>query len=83
MLENLLADFNNPCILDMKLGRKQRAFDCTEAKRQLLESRCANSTSASLGFRICGMQVKQHLSFIYHAGMSPLNVICNSNNQSR
>ncbi|XP_076094762.1 inositol hexakisphosphate kinase 1-like [Mytilus galloprovincialis] len=59
VLENLLADFNNPCILDMKLGRKQRAFDCTEAKRQLLESRCANSTSASLGFRICGMQLFQ------------------------
>lgn len=83
MLENLLAGLNNPCILDMKLGRKQRAFDCTEAKRQLLESRCANSTSASLGFRICGMQVKLHLSIIYHGDRSPLNVICNSNIQSR
>ncbi|CAC5393468.1 IP6K [Mytilus coruscus] len=59
VLENLLADYNNPCILDIKLGRKQRVFDCTEAKRQMLESRCANSTSASLGFRICGMQLFQ------------------------
>lgn len=59
VLENLLADHKFPCVLDIKLGRKQRVYDCSEAKRKLLESRCAHSTSASLGFRICGMQLYQ------------------------
>ena len=59
VLENLLAGYKFPCVLDIKLGRKQGVYDCSEEKRLILESRCAHSTSASLGFRICGMQLFQ------------------------
>lgn len=59
VLENLLANLERPCILDIKLGRKQKVTDCTEEKRKLLENRCAQSTSSVLGFRICGMQLYQ------------------------
>ena len=65
MLENLLAGYKFPCVLDIKLGRKQGVYDCSEEKRLMLESRCAHSTSASLAFRICGMQVCRVIVHIF------------------
>ncbi|KAL3831446.1 hypothetical protein ACJMK2_023197 [Sinanodonta woodiana] len=61
VLENLVHGYRYPCMLDIKLGTRQQRDDanCSPEKRKLLEDRCSNTTSATLGFRICGMQVYQ------------------------
>ncbi|XP_060062473.1 inositol hexakisphosphate kinase 1-like [Ylistrum balloti] len=59
MLGNLVSSFRMPCILDIKMGTRQHGEDSSEEKKKLLEERCAHSTSATLGIRICGMQVFQ------------------------
>lgn len=65
MLENLVRKYKKPCMLDLKMGRRQYGDDSSVEKRKLLEERCANSTSSSLGFRICGTQVFQESTQTY------------------
>lgn len=57
MFDNLVADFERPCALDIKLCRYYHGQCEDEHKRKKLEQKSNNSTSLSLGFRICGMQV--------------------------
>ena len=57
LLENLTSQFQSPCILDMKLGTRTYRKDHSEEKRKLHIDRDAATTTASLGLRICGMQV--------------------------
>ncbi|XP_033731637.1 inositol hexakisphosphate kinase 2-like [Pecten maximus] len=59
MLGNLVGSLRMPCILDLKMGTRQHGDDSSEEKKKLLKDRCAQSTSATLGLRICGMQVYQ------------------------
>ncbi|GAB6031039.1 hypothetical protein CHUAL_007853 [Chamberlinius hualienensis] len=59
LLENVASKFYRPCILDLKMGKRQHGDDAPEAKRKSHIAKCAASTSASLGVRLCGMQVYQ------------------------
>ncbi|XP_038044875.1 inositol hexakisphosphate kinase 3-like [Patiria miniata] len=59
LLENLTSKFRSPCILDVKLGTKTYHKDHSEAKRQLHIDRDAATTTATLGLRLCGMQLYQ------------------------
>ncbi|KAL3869907.1 hypothetical protein ACJMK2_042530 [Sinanodonta woodiana] len=59
LLENVAAKFSSPCILDLKMGTRQHGDDAPETKKMSQTRKCKNTTSVSIGLRLCGMQVYQ------------------------
>lgn len=57
LLENLVSRYRHPCVLDLKIGTRQYADDVSAAKKQRKIAKAENSTSSTLGLRLCGMQV--------------------------
>lgn len=56
VLEDLLYGFKKPCVVDIKMGRRQRTLNATAEKIRMQEMKALETTSHSLGFRICGCQ---------------------------
>jgi 1D-myo-inositol-tetrakisphosphate 5-kinase/inositol-polyphosphate multikinase len=59
VLENVVAKFKRPNILDLKLGARLWADDAKPEKRVRLDKVSGETTSGSLGFRIAGMRIWQ------------------------
>lgn len=57
LLENIVAHYTRPCVLDLKIGTRQHGDDASESKRHRQLMKCRQSTSSSLGVRIVGMQL--------------------------
>lgn len=58
VLENLVSRFKYPCILDLKMGTRQYGDAASLAKKQSKMVKVVSTTSAKLGLRLCGMQVR-------------------------
>lgn len=59
VLENVLAGFQKPNFVDVKLGKRLWADDAPLSKRTKLDDVASQTTSGSLGFRVAGMKVWQ------------------------
>lgn len=57
LLEDLTAEMQRPCALDLKMGTRQYGLEATDAKQASQRKKCATTTSRELGVRVCGLQV--------------------------
>ncbi|CAL9737151.1 inositol polyphosphate multikinase [Monosporozyma servazzii] len=60
VLENLLTGFNKPNIMDIKLGKILYDENASKEKIERMKQVSKDTTSGSLGFRICGMQLQKN-----------------------
>lgn len=59
VLEDLVFGFRKPCVLDLKMGIRQRTLGADAAKEQRQRAKSLETTSHILGFRLCGCQVSR------------------------
>lgn len=72
LLENVAARFKSPCILDLKMGTRQHGDDAPESKKASQTRKCQATTSALIGLRICGMQVRVYLYWLFNLLMQSI-----------
>ncbi|GAM22134.1 hypothetical protein SAMD00019534_053090 [Acytostelium subglobosum LB1] len=64
-IEDLTYLCKYPCILDLKMGVRQHGVGSTLQKIERMEKKCKATTSSSLGFRVCGLKVYNHVTGQY------------------
>jgi len=56
VLEDLTRKASRPCTMDIKMGCRQRSARHSERKKASMAAKALRTTSAALGFRICGFR---------------------------
>lgn len=57
LIEDLLSEYTNPSIIDIKVGSRTYDDEASKEKRENSIHKCLSTTSSSLFFRISGMKV--------------------------
>lgn len=58
LLENVVGHYKYPCILDLKMGtEKHKDYVVSKEEADRRQARWDQTTSRSLGVRVCGMKV--------------------------
>lgn len=57
VLEDLVYQYKKPCVMDLKMGKRQRKIGASPEKEQRQLEKSLKTTSHAVGFRLCGMQV--------------------------
>jgi len=68
-MRDLTKSFRKPCIMDVKIGTRAYGDEATEAKMLSQTWKANNTTSSSVGLRICGIQVC--LFFFFFVSFTP------------
>eukprot|EP00055_Hartaetosiga_balthica_P006799 m.22210 g.22210 ORF g.22210 m.22210 type:complete len:372 (-) comp5434_c0_seq1:165-1280(-) len=57
LLENLTLHMNKPCIMDLKMGTRTYKDDASDKKRIRAIQKAEETTTSSLGLRVCGLKL--------------------------
>jgi len=57
IMQDVTKKYKHPCVLDLKIGTQTWDADCTPKKLEGHKKRDMETTTATLGFRFCGMKV--------------------------